>query len=122
MCQKDIIPDAALGSGESEKSKKTATIIAGKTSLHAAEEEINALKLELMIIGKTIGFLSMEPGGEFNENLRHIRALEIGERLNRLGGIEVMREVGEEVAYNLRDIPGRGRELEAAWVGIGRWM
>lgn len=82
-------------------------------------EEVDRLIAELIAIGRRDGFLSMQPGGKFNQECRHIRAREIGERLNTVGGMSLMQTAGYRVADALGPIPAR--ELEAAWVGIGTW-
>jgi len=87
-----------------------------------SESEVESLTDELIGIGKTDGFLSLQPGGKYNEKKRHIRAFEIGERLNDMGGLELMRKVGYSVAQLFPPGSTAGRELEAAWVGIGSWM
>ncbi len=83
----------------------------------AAEIEEEILKLEK--IGNSEGFLSLAPGGSFNENCRNKAAVEIGLKLNRKGGRESM----ELAALGITLLTGAvsGRELEAAWKGIGTW-
>jgi hypothetical protein len=85
------------------------------------QEEIERLTAELIAIGKSDGFLSMQPGGKFNEAMRNIRAREIGERLDEIGGFELMQAVGKQVARSFGPGSSQGRELEAAWSGIGSW-
>ena len=77
--------------------------------------EINAFVAELNAIGLKDGFLSFRPGGKFNEQCRHIRAREIGMRLNMMGGSSLMRK-----AYERVDCP-KARQLSAAWDEIGNW-
>jgi hypothetical protein len=45
---------------------------------------------DLIRIGKVDDFLSERPGGSFNMQSRHIQAREIGNRLNEIGGVELM--------------------------------
>ena len=51
---------------------------------------------------------------EYREDVRRI-----GERLNVLGGMSAMRQVGEAFA---RKNPLHARKLETTWDGIGMWM
>jgi HEAT repeat protein len=82
------------------------------------QEEIYRLTEELISIGIQIGYLSMEDDNAFDERHRNIRARQIGMRLNEMGGIELMREVGLVVG----EVLGKGRELEVAWGYIGNWL
>jgi len=81
--------------------------------------EADALVEELMEIGRQDGYLSTHPGGKFNERCQHIRAREIGEILNRLGGLELMQAAGYRVIDGLGRV--KGRVLEGAWDSIGGW-
>lgn len=85
-----------------------------------AREEVNRLMDELVRIGKADDFLSERPGGSFNRDCRHIRAREIGQRLDDLGGLPLMeyafryvrRKLGKNMSWH----------LEAAWKDIGKWI
>jgi hypothetical protein len=77
--------------------------------------EFRTLIDELTVIGAKEGFLSFKPGGRFNQQCRHIRAREIGMRLNMQGGSGLMRKV-----YDRVDCPN-ARQLAAAWDEIGDW-
>ncbi len=85
-----------------------------------AKPEVDRLIDELMRIGKTEDFLSERPGGGFNRESRHIRARDIGKRLNELGGLPLMeyanRQVRRKLGKNL------SWHLEAAWKDIGDWI
>ena len=70
---------------------------------------------ELILIGAREGFLSFTPGGRFNPQGRHIRAREIGMRLNMMGGSTLMRKVYERVQGP------NARQLAGAWEEIGDW-
>ncbi|MBN2047496.1 MAG: hypothetical protein JW750_06625 [Anaerolineaceae bacterium] len=87
---------------------------------HQNREEVRKLIEELIKIGDADDFLSELPGGRFNRQCRHIRAREIGERLDELGGFELMEmachQVRKKLSRQLAD------HLEYAWAGIGRWM
>ena len=78
--------------------------------------EISTFVEELNTIGLREGFLSFRPGGKFNQQCRHIRAREIGMRLNMIGGSRLMRTVYERVACP------KARQLAAAWDEIGDWV
>ncbi len=82
------------------------------------ESEIDALVDEMVVIGKTDGFLSLEPGGHFDEECRHIRARKIGTILNEKGGLDLMLKVG----YRVRARLGSSSTLEVCWGYIGSWM
>lgn len=56
-------------------------------------------------------------GADFNAEKRNYRAILIGERLHRLGGIKLMREVWREVDAR----SDQGRTLEWCWGGVGDW-
>ena len=75
---------------------------------------------ELIQIGRTDGYLSMTPGGKFDEHFNNLRAREIGEALNQKGGFERMLAAHDKVREALG--PVKARELESAWHRIGRWQ
>ena len=82
-----------------------------------ASEEVDRLLNELLRIGKTDDFLSERPGGVFNVQCRHNRAIEIGKRLNAIGGVKLME-------YSLRRIKKKlgnalYTHLEFAWDDLG---
>jgi hypothetical protein len=66
---------------------------------------------ELAEIARTRGFLSMKG--------KDPRTREIGAELDRMNGMQKMRDVHRVVAAELGGV--RARELEAAWDGIGNW-
>ncbi len=84
------------------------------------KEEVERLLEELFRIGKTDDFLSERPGGGFNSQCRHIRTIEIGKRLDQIGGLELMeyanRQVRRKIGKQLSS------HLEYAWNGVGKWM
>jgi hypothetical protein len=84
-------------------------------------KQADALVQELITIGLRESFLSVSPGGSFDSKCRNIRAREIGETLNRMGGINMMKAAGYRVAYRCQK-PGASRELEYCWNGIGEWL
>jgi hypothetical protein len=84
------------------------------------KQEIDQLIAELIEIGKRDDYLSERPGHPFNIQCRHIRARAIGERLNKIGGFELMefcgRKVRKKVGAQLYS------HLEYAWAEIGDWL
>jgi len=109
--------------------------------------EVNCLVAELIEIGRSEGFLTMPPAegicgkcgskvvkkgrmvkctycgreqnlDHFDKNYRHIRAREIGTRLNEKGGKKLMRAV----YYRVDSATGMGSELSHAWAYIGNWL
>lgn len=81
--------------------------------------DVEGLISELLRIGTADGYLSVNPGGAFNAKCRNVRACQIGETLNEHGGMGLMQLACKRVSSTLG--AGRGRELEAAWYGIGDW-
>ena len=81
--------------------------------------EADPLVNELIVIGQTYDFIS-DPGGNFNENGQHIRTREIGDTLDRMGGIELM----QAAYYRILAVLGLtcARALEYAWGHIGEWL
>lgn len=82
--------------------------------------EADRLVAELIQIGQNDGFLSVKAGGKFNSDCENKRARKIGERLNKIGGLRLMKVVWWKVRLALG--PGGGdRELDRAWhlIGIG---
>lgn len=102
-------------------SKQTLAEKKGKATLPVQDEDLSISQMiaELVMIGRTDGFLSMEPGGKFDGNRRNSRARIIGELLNQRGGKPMMIQAGEAVQKELGST--RGRELEIAWHLIGQW-
>ena len=86
-----------------------------RASLGAGNTDLKPFVDELALIGSREGFLSFTPGGRFNPQGRHIRAREIGMRLNMMGGSSLMRKVYERVACP------NARQLSGAWEEIGDW-
>jgi len=85
-----------------------------------ARQDVERMLEELLRIGKTEDFLSERPGGSFNRECRHIRTREIGQRLDEIGGLELMEYANRHVRRKLgKDL---GWHLEAAWKDIGKWI
>lgn len=54
----------------------------------------------------------------FDKSYRHVRAREIGARLNEMGGKKLMRAV----YYRVDSATGAGPQLSHAWAYIGNWL
>lgn len=85
-----------------------------------SKSEIDHLISELAQIGRGDDFLSERSGGAFDQNCRHKRAREIGERLNTLGGMPLMEYVRDRVRKQLGQ--QLTTHLEYAWDEIGAWV
>ena len=82
--------------------------------------EVEHLLDELMRIGRTEDYLSETRGGAFNKDYRHIRARQIGTRLDEIGGLELMEYVSRRIKKKLGK--NLGSHLDYAWTEIGHWM
>jgi hypothetical protein len=108
--------DRILGPGTSSAVRAYATRHAGASAANSRTSgDIAPFVDELNRIGAGDGFLSFTPGGRFNPQGRHIRAREIGMRLNMMGGSSLMRKVYERVEGP------NARQLSGAWDEIGDW-
>ena len=84
------------------------------------KREVNRLLDELVKIGKTDDFLSVTPGGQFNVRCHHVRTRKIGERLNEIGGLELMQAARSHVRRKLKDV--LAEHLDYCWQDIGEWQ
>lgn len=84
-----------------------------------AKEEVLKLIDELMVIGQKEDYLSVFPGGGYNAQCRHLRTRQIGDRLNKLGGITLMVWAFEKIRRRAGKVPAS--HLEYAWAEIGEW-
>lgn len=84
------------------------------------KQEIDHLLEELIKIGEREDFLSERPGTPFNAQCRHVRAREIGKRLDELGGFALMEHVYLRVKKKLGS--RLASHLEYAWSEIGTWL
>lgn len=81
--------------------------------------EVEQLLEELFKIGKNEDFLSERPGPPFNGQCRHMRARQIGKRLDEIGGLDLMLYAQKKVKRKLgKDLSAH---LEYAWVEVGSW-
>ena len=73
-----------------------------------------------MRIGEREDFLSERPGGPFNVQCRHVRAIQIGKRLNQIGGAKLM----EYTLWKVKKKLGKSivAHLEFTWDEIGQWV
>lgn len=84
------------------------------------KSDVDRMVEDLVRIGKTEDFLSERPGGSFNAQCRHIRAREIGQRLNEMGGYELMESVNKRIRKRLsKDL---AVHLSYSWADIGNWV
>lgn len=81
--------------------------------------EVENLLAELVEIGKKDDFLSERPGAGFNSQCRNVRAIQIGRRLNDLGGMELMEWARFKVKRRLK--AQLASHLDYAWDGVGPW-
>ncbi len=83
------------------------------------KKEVNKLLDELVKIGKLDDYLSLQPGGPFNVRCHHTGARKIGERLNEIGGLELMEAARSHVKRKLK--PVIAEHLDYCWQNIGEW-
>jgi hypothetical protein len=83
------------------------------------KQTVDQLIDELLKIGEAEDYLSEFPGGRFNRRCRHIRAREIGESLDQLGGFPLMDFVYDRVRRKLG--AQLADHLDFAWFGVGHW-
>jgi hypothetical protein len=81
--------------------------------------EVENLLAELIKIGKNDDFLSTSPGAGFNSKNRNIRAMQIGARLNEIGGMPLMEWVRFKVKRKLKT--QIAEHLDYAWDDVGPW-
>ena len=91
--------------------------VAGKT---LGNKMADLLLKELIRIGRSCDYISSTGGGEYNKRGDHIRTREIGERLNQIGGNDLMVAANYRVRVALGD--SKARELESSWGYIGNWL
>jgi|SRR3990170_1482322 len=82
--------------------------------------EVNRMIEDLVRIGEQEDFLAERSGGSFNAQFRHVRAREIGQRLNQIGGFELMEQVLKKVRKRLGS--QLASHLSYSWADIGKWV
>jgi len=105
-----------------EAARALATITGQDHGLPPAGDELDRLAIELVHIGETVGYRSLdEPRSDvFDERGRNLRVRAIGARLNDIGGTGPMREAHQYVIERLS--LKAGILLESAWGNIGLWQ
>jgi hypothetical protein len=84
------------------------------------KKEVDTLLEELFRIGKTDDYLSERPGRPFNNQCRHSRAREIGQRLYQIGGLPLMEHAHKRMRKRLgADLSAH---LEYCWAEVGDWL
>jgi len=86
----------------------------------AEKREVESLLTELVKIGKLDDYLSLQPGHPFNGRCHHTGARKIGERLNQMGGLELMQAARWHVKRKLKAV--MAEHLDYCWQGIGDWQ
>jgi hypothetical protein len=81
--------------------------------------EVERLLTELTQIGKMEDFLSEHPGGGFTAQCRNVRAIQIGKRLDEIGGLSLMEFARRRIRRNLG--VQLTSHLDYCWEGIGKW-
>jgi hypothetical protein len=84
------------------------------------KQEAKKLLDELVKIGKLDDYLALQPGGPFNVRCHHTGARKIGERLNELGGLELMWAARAYVKDKLKTT--LAEHLDYCWQDIGEWQ
>lgn len=74
---------------------------------------------ELIKIGKSDDFLSERHLPGFNNQLRNVRARQIGQRLDEIGGLPLMEYVHRQVKRKTNK--ALGEHLEYCWDDVGKW-
>ena len=83
------------------------------------KREVQRLLDELVKIGRTDDFLSLQPGGPFNIRCHHNRARQIGTRLDEIGSLELMTAARAFVKRKLK--ANLAEHLDYCWQNIGEW-
>lgn len=84
------------------------------------KREVKPLLSELVRIGKLDDYLSTRPGGQFNIRCHHVRSRKIGERLNEIGGLELMQAARSQIKRKLKT--AKAEHLDYCWQDIGDWQ
>lgn len=84
------------------------------------KQEVKKLLDQLVKIGQMDDFLSLQPGGPFNVRCHHTQARQIGERLNEIGGLELMQASRAYVKDKLKAV--LAEHLDYCWSDIGEWQ
>jgi len=85
----------------------------------SARVEADRLIEELIGIGRKDDYLSETPGGRFDLHCHNIDARRVGQRLNELGGQELMMAARERIRKKLG--MSLMSHLDYTWSDIGQW-
>lgn len=97
-----------------------ADLLGGRPFPSVNKAEVERIINDLCKIGQTEDFLSERPASGFNMQCRHIRARELGVRLDQIGGIRLLDYTLKKVSKRIgKDL---GRHLSYAWTEIGGWV
>ena len=86
----------------------------------AQKREVKKLLDDLVRIGQMDDFLSLQPGGPFNSRCHHTQARQIGERLNEIGGLDLMLASRSTIKDKLKAT--LAEHLDYCWTDIGEWQ
>ena len=86
----------------------------------APKREVKRLLEELVQIGKLEDYLSLHRGGEYDRNYHHKRAREIGARLDKIGGVDLMWAARAHIKRKLDS--NLAEHLDYCWMDIGDWQ
>jgi hypothetical protein len=81
--------------------------------------EAERLIEELIVVGRKDDYLSETPGGQFDLHCHNTNARRIGQKLNDLGGLELMMAARQRVRKKLG--MALMSHLDYAWSNIGQW-
>ncbi len=84
------------------------------------KQEVQGLINKLIIIGKQDDFLSVVPGGPFDQQCHHHQAREIGRKLHAIGSLDLMMAVRMTIRRKLKDV--MAEHLDHCWKDIGEWQ
>ena len=92
---------------------------ATQRSTPASRQEAERLIEELIGVGRKDDYLSETSGGQFDLHCHNTNARRIGQRLNELGGLELMMAARQRVRKKLG--MSLMSHLDYAWSNIGQW-
>jgi hypothetical protein len=81
--------------------------------------EVERLLNELVSIGKRDDFLAERFTPGFNSQFRHVRARDIGKRLDEIGGLALMEYAHRYVRRKATKV--LAEHLEYCWDGVAKW-
>ncbi len=99
---------------------KLTAVALPKSLSPASRQEAERLIEDLIGIGVRDDYLSEHPGGLFDMHCHNSEARRIGQRLNELGGLELMMAARERIRKKLGMT--LMSHLDYAWLEIGDWQ